>query len=306
MTKPLCSDVKTTRFGGKMNHYGIVLLLIVLLVSYPSFALAEGTASESNLKEYLQRFVDTVSYQLPDPASTLTSLIISSPDLAMGGLKAWAMDNLQKSMKNLMDADYNGNKEQIDYYENQLDRWQAILSCLNGDCSRMKELERSDSSTKPSIESSKGELILVSDTQTKWLSASGEKPAELVWVPSVWSQYANIPDASWIWSSSLVDSVDNMGPIEFNRVFTIPQGATSITGTIQITADNKYSLFLNNAQIGESDNWQEVKTYQITPKPGENTLKIEALNFGPPIYQVDPYKNPAGLIYRAEIKYGGS
>ena len=128
----------------KMNYHEMArcIFMVTLIVAYPSILSVDGTdLTQSNYQEYILDFVGAASYQLPEPASTLSSLILSSPDLTNGTLKNWAYNNMVSTTRNLMDADQNGSKEQIDYYNNRLDRWQAVYTCLNGDCGKMQQLE---------------------------------------------------------------------------------------------------------------------------------------------------------------------
>jgi hypothetical protein len=131
-----------------MKNNGIILVVLVLLVIISSTGFAAAAPTSSELKEYIQRFVDSISYQLPEPASTLSSLMLNSPELVSGGLRAWAYDNMITTNRYLDDALIRNYQPDIAYYEKVTDRWQAVYSCFNGDCSRMRELESADT-TQP-------------------------------------------------------------------------------------------------------------------------------------------------------------
>jgi hypothetical protein len=106
-------------------------------------------------------------------------------------------------------------------------------------------------------------------------------------------------------------------PITFRKIFTIPETATEINGSIRITADNAYELYLNGKLIGKEGvlvpmppdynirqwDWLTIETYPFIPKPGENEIKIIVINYAQPYSWANPYSNPAGLIYRADISY---
>ena len=122
----------------------IRIFMVAILVALPSISSVEGKdLTQSDYEEYISNFIGAASYQLPEPASTLSSLLMSTPNLTMGALRNWAYNNMLSTTRNLMDADQSGNKEQIDHYNDQLDRWQAVYSCLNGDCAHMQQLEGS-------------------------------------------------------------------------------------------------------------------------------------------------------------------
>ncbi|OPY49270.1 MAG: hypothetical protein A4E49_03194 [Methanosaeta sp. PtaU1.Bin112] len=128
----------------KVNEMAAYAFLFAMLVAVLSISSVQGKdLTQSDYEEYISNFIGAASYQLPEPVSTLSSLIMSSPDLTKGALKNWAYNNMLSTTRNLMDADQSGNKEQIDHYNDQLDRWQAVYSCLNGDCTHMQQLEGS-------------------------------------------------------------------------------------------------------------------------------------------------------------------
>lgn len=120
------------------------IFMIAILVAFLSISSVEGKdLTQSDYEEYISNFIGAASYQLPEPASTLSSLLMSAPNLTMGALRNWAYNNMLRTTRNLMDADQSGSKEQIDRYNDQLDRWQSVYSCLNGDCAHMQQLEGS-------------------------------------------------------------------------------------------------------------------------------------------------------------------
>ena len=160
-------------------------------------------------------------------------------------------------------------------------------------------------------------VVIVSDTSTSVLDPiSGFFMSSSVasWVHEYWP---SITGATWIWSSDRVDNENEFGPYIFTKKFTLPSSATSITGTIQITADNAYELELNSERIGSDGTvstppidhdqdqdhvrrWSGIETYTVTPKAGDNVLVVRASNYGG---WVDPDTNPAGIIYRMDVSY---
>jgi len=131
--------------------------------------------------------------------------------------------------------------------------------------------------------------------------------------------------ADWIWESyHTVHPVDG-DIVHFEKTFDIPGTPTS--GTLHITSDNGYEVYLNgtlvgSAQLGagweasnltqtyvDTSNWQSVESYDLLSLlvPGSNTLLIKAANeyMGPLDGQEEGtiYTNPGGLIFNADICY---
>lgn len=137
----------------KSHRMAVLIIMIAIFVAFPSISSVEGKdLTQSDYEEYILSFVGAASYQLPEPPSMLSSLIMSSPNLTMGALRNWAYNNMLSTTRNPMDAGQSGNKEQIDYYNDRLDRWQAVYSCLNGDCGHMQQLEGSPGTEQAGIE----------------------------------------------------------------------------------------------------------------------------------------------------------
>lgn len=153
----------------KSPKMAIRIFMVTMLFAFLLFSSVEGKdLTQSDYEEYISNFVGAASYQLPEPVSTLSSLLMSAPNLTMGALRNWAYNNMLSTTRNLMDADQSGNKEQIDHYNDQLDRWQAVYSCLNGDCGHMQQLEGSagteqaggeQGTTAPTVAAAAGSLV---------------------------------------------------------------------------------------------------------------------------------------------------
>ena len=129
--------------------------------------------------------------------------------------------------------------------------------------------------------------------------------------------WPSISGAPWIWTSFLVDDESKFGPFTFKKTFNIPNDAYGIDGFIRITTDNAYKVYLNGVLLGSdgavtspppthSDQpnhvaqWSSIETYNFDPQPGANEIRIEAVNYRVP---VDPFNNPAGVLYRADFRY---
>jgi hypothetical protein len=115
--------------------------------------------------------------------------------------------------------------------------------------------------------------------------------------------------------------------VYFEKTFDIPGLPDS--GTLHITCDNGYEVYLNGTLVGSaqlnagweasnlreayvnSGGWQSVESYNVFSllKPGTNVLLIKAANeyMGPSDTPVQAtgttYLNPAGLIFKLDICY---
>lgn len=144
--------------------------------------------------------------------------------------------------------------------------------------------------------------VIVSDTTTMVDDGSA---VVLDPIHEAWT--ASIPGATWIWSTNpIVGPTDDIDNTEvFTKTFTIL--GTPIGGTLDIAADNNYSIKLNgisvpvsfdqnNFQLGTQD------TYNVLPMlvSGTNTLEITVTNWETG-QDPNPANNPAGLLYKLTL-----
>jgi len=148
---------------------------------------------------------------------------------------------------------------------------------------------------------------------------------------SLWDQNIAGIDTSvadWIWDSRRVVNPVAGDVVDFERTFTIPgMYFLDKSGSIHITCDNGYELFLNGNSIGfaqvsagwrtsdltqtyvDTSNWQSVENYDVANslRIGTNTFAFETANeyFGPLDGQAygTISSNPGGLIYEAKVCY---
>ena len=150
-------------------------------------------------------------------------------------------------------------------------------------------------------------LTVVSDETNEYYDGENWVNAVAAWIHPQWVINVNIPGATWIWSAYQVsvDEAVNGADYVFRKQFDVPECATNLVGTIHITTDNSYNLYLNDVWVGSSGNWQNVESYDISSllSIGTNTIKVEATNAG--LNGGTPTSNPGGLIYSAEISYDG-
>ena len=163
-------------------------------------------------------------------------------------------------------------------------------------------------------------LTVVSDTDTMWWDgvALQWQSAVACWIHPSWP---TITGATWIWRTQYTDPASEYANVPhhedgdywtFLRTFTIPEDAYGFSGLLTtITADNAYAIYINGAYIGGDGalskngpdylEWSSVETYyDFTLQPGENEIKIYAVNF----FSSGTYSsNPAGLIYKLVVSY---
>jgi alpha-L-rhamnosidase len=135
-------------------------------------------------------------------------------------------------------------------------------------------------------------LLQQSDWQGKWIGLDhGEKTNDF-------------GGAQWIWFPE--GNPAESAPVStryFRRVFELPANQEVRAAVIEITADDKFHLFVNGREAGEGDGWGSPRQIAIGAllKPGTNVLAVEASNVG-------NSPNPAGLVakLRAESTPGNS
>jgi len=129
-------------------------------------------------------------------------------------------------------------------------------------------------------------LLEPSDWQGQWIG---------------WDQGTSTNDfsgAQWIWYPEGNPAVS--APVAtryFRRVFEMPANQEVSAAAIEITADDKFRLFVNGQEAGEGDGWGNPKQIAIGAllKPGTNVLAVEASNVG-------NNPNPAGLVAKLKVK----
>jgi hypothetical protein len=142
-----------------------------------------------------------------------------------------------------------------------------------------------------------------SDTTTQW-DNSGWVNAVATWVHPVWTLDITSP-AIWIWNAEYVsdDSAVNGEYVKFQKTFELGENciAETFDGSMDIAADNTFSIKLNDQLVGQDFtefNYQAKQTFDLTPylQSGVNTLVIESTNL--PLNGGTPTSNPAGIIFK--------
>ena len=122
-----------------------------------------------------------------------------------------------------------------------------------------------------------------------------------------WTELIPLPDGAswaeessdvalgdWIWFPEGEPSRD--APVAtrfFRRAFDLPEKAEVRSAKLRITADDKFTVWLNGQLLGSEANWREISTFDLTKalKPGGNVIAVQAENVAAPVKE-----NPAGLI----------
>src|SRR5258707_1274796 len=101
------------------------------------------------------------------------------------------------------------------------------------------------------------------------------------------SQPKTDPNLYWIWSQDATLQLAPDGSRFFRRVFDV-KGAAK-TATIEITADNHFTLWINGKLVGAGDEWQHLERFDVVKflQAGKNAIAVEGRNDGP---------CPAGLL----------
>jgi hypothetical protein len=169
-------------------------------------------------------------------------------------------------------------------------------------------------------------LVVVSNTSGMWVNHFGTRTGTAVLTygnrgcnavdaagfctSGVWP---TLDGAHWVWNRRNVTrshAVAGVRPMNFTWLFSLPDNATNITGSLQITVDNAYRVRLNGAIVGSDgqldrrgrdESWMSIETYSIRPVSGVNTLRVRAVDYHCTCSM--PYDNPAGIIFRADISY---
>jgi len=85
----------------------------------------------------------------------------------------------------------------------------------------------------------------------------------------------------WIWQRCVVNSPHRCW---FRKHFTLDKDAEVLRATMQITADNGYTLYINGSKVGSDEDWPSVESYAVDEllSPGNNVIAVEATGAGQP------------------------
>jgi hypothetical protein len=121
----------------------------------------------------------------------------------------------------------------------------------------------------------------------------------------VFPAYPAIEGATWISSSYVVEDghKDSWRRFEKRFSFPVPWDATRVSGTLEIAADNSYTVYFNGIEVGSDADVMSIETWQLdlNTTSGENEITIVVWNraLGPRVIAA----NPTGVIYRLTASY---
>ena len=143
--------------------------------------------------------------------------------------------------------------------------------------------------------------VIVSD-ETNTVTGGGDAVATFVH-----ANWASIADATWIWSSALVNP-DNMGAdetVEFNKSFSID--GTITNATLELASDNGYDFAINGDSVASNageHNYESVTgPLDVTSTINEGSNDIVASVTNMANGNTNPEENPAGLLYKLTIDH---
>lgn len=84
-------------------------------------------------------------------------------------------------------------------------------------------------------------------------------------------------EPQWIWRHQDAATKAEKETVYFRRAFDVQQPDG---GLVEITADNRFEIFLNGRRVGSADNWQQRFKFDIGPLllPGRNLIAVSATN----------------------------
>ncbi|KAG5717155.1 hypothetical protein E4T56_gene3974 [Termitomyces sp. T112] len=110
---------------------------------------------------------------------------------------------------------------------------------------------------------------------------------------------------TWIWTADGAPPLLLAPPGErfFRRTYVPPAGKTAMLAEVIITADNKFSLFVNDALVGNSpadaDSWEKAQGYRLALSPGPVVFAVSATNAP----TATGAANAAGLLVAVRITH---
>ena len=102
-------------------------------------------------------------------------------------------------------------------------------------------------------------------------------------------------EPQWIWSSAHKKNEVPAGDCFFRKSFDLKAPEL---GEVQITADNKFELFVNDESVGKGEDWRQLQVFDISKhlRPGRNCVAVKVTNTD---------VGSAGLVARVLIKENG-
>ncbi len=92
-------------------------------------------------------------------------------------------------------------------------------------------------------------------------------------------------------------------PRYFRRVFDLTEARVLRRATLTLTADDRFTVWLNGRELGSGANWSVLTRFDATPalRKGRNVLAVRAENMKAPVAL-----NPAGLTAALDLEFADS
>ena len=102
-------------------------------------------------------------------------------------------------------------------------------------------------------------------------------------------------EPQWIWSSAHTKNEVPVGDCYFRKSFDLKGPEL---GEVQITADNRFELFVNDQPVGQGEDWRQMQVFDISKflRNGRNCVAVKVTNID---------EGSAGLVARVLIKQAG-
>jgi len=96
----------------------------------------------------------------------------------------------------------------------------------------------------------------------------------------------------WFWHPS---EIGINKPVYFRKKVSIPANKKVTSALMRLTADNKFTAYINDTKLGSGDSWQKIYDFEITDElRKENIVAIEAANTA---------GNICGLLFSIKINF---
>ncbi|KAJ7648840.1 hypothetical protein B0H17DRAFT_1215517 [Mycena rosella] len=111
-------------------------------------------------------------------------------------------------------------------------------------------------------------------------------------------------NGTWIWSTSDAAYDAAPGSVGFRKTFTSPVGRRAQSATILITVDNQFTMYVDEAYIGASQDWTRVQQLKKNLNATTNTLTVIAGNWATLNHDTSTWTDPssAGVIAAIRIE----
>ena len=126
--------------------------------------------------------------------------------------------------------------------------------------------------------------------------ATGLRPLILTLTTLAMCGTATAQEAQWIWSPSHTKNEVPVGDCFFRKSFNL---TSPELGEIQITADNRFELLVNEQPVGRGEDWRQLQVYDISKflRKGRNCIAVKVTNID---------QGSAGLVATVLVKETGN